>query len=62
MKDTVAQLTTFVDHGKLFPEQIEQMERLDQQRYESAHPGRRPQFGHPSPWAKGSGASPGQGR
>ena len=62
VKDTVAQLTTFVDHGKLFPEQIEQMERLDQQRYESAHPGRRHQFGHPSPWAKGSGASPGQGR
>ena len=25
-------LTTFVDHGKLFQEQIEQMERLDQPR------------------------------
>ena len=41
VKEEVVQLTTFVDHGKLFQDQIEQMERLDQQRYELAHPGRR---------------------
>lgn len=33
--EQLAQLITFVDHGKLFPEQVEQMERLDQQRAES---------------------------
>ena len=57
VKDEIVQLTTFVDHGKLFPEQIEQMERLDQQRYESAHPGRRPAPGYRSPWSKGPGGS-----
>ena len=46
------QLTTFVDHGKLFDDQIEQMERLDQQRYENAHPGRRPTPGYKHPWIK----------
>jgi len=43
----IAQLITFVDHGKLFEDQIEQMDRLDQQRYESAHPKR--MFGYRSP-------------
>lgn len=46
----IAQITTFVDHGKLFNEQIEQMDRLDQQRYRSAHPIR--EFGHRSPLEK----------
>ena len=31
----VVQLITFVDHGKLFNEQLEQMDRLDQQRAEN---------------------------
>ena len=52
MKDKVVQLTTFVDHGKLFDDQIEQMERLDQQRYENAHPGRRPTPGYKHPCIK----------
>ncbi|MBK7946399.1 MAG: hypothetical protein IPJ85_14325 [Flavobacteriales bacterium] len=38
----VAQLITFVDHGKLFPDQLEQMERLDQWRAESIRPVRIP--------------------
>lgn len=38
----VAQLITFVDHGKLFEEQLEQMERLDQQRFDSIRPVRIP--------------------
>ena len=54
VKDKVVQLTTFVDHGKLFPDQIEQMERLDQQRYEQAHPGRRRTPGYKHPWTKDS--------
>lgn len=51
--EAIVQLTTFVDHGKLFQEQIEQMDRLDQQRYESAHPGRRPEPGYVLPWNEG---------
>lgn len=46
----IAQLTTFVDHGKLFRDQIQQMDRLDEQRFESAHPKR--EFGHRSPLEK----------
>ncbi|MBK9289275.1 MAG: hypothetical protein IPN38_16730 [Flavobacteriales bacterium] len=38
----MAQLITFVDHGKLFKEQLEQMERLDQQRFNSIRPVRIP--------------------
>ena len=38
----VAQLITFVDHGKLFDDQLEQMDRLDQQRAESLRPIRTP--------------------
>lgn len=53
-KEKSVQLTTFVDHGKLFPEQLEQMERLDQQRYEHAHPGRRPPPGYASPYPNGN--------
>lgn len=48
----IGQLTTFVDHGKLFTNQLEQMERLDQQRYASAHPGRRPTPGYVHPWIR----------
>lgn len=36
VRDMIMQLTTFVDHGKLFQEQLEQMDRLDQQRCECA--------------------------
>lgn len=52
VQDKVVQLTTFVDHGLLFPDQIEQMERLDQQRFENAHPGRRRTPGYKHPWLK----------
>lgn len=45
----VAQLITFVDHGKLFPDQLEQMERLDQQRFESTRPLRIPGY-NVKPW------------
>lgn len=45
----VAQLITFVDHGKLFPEQLEQMDRLDELRFESIRPVRRPGH-HIKPW------------
>lgn len=38
----LAQLITFVDHGKLFQEQLEQMDRLDQQRAEGLRPTRTP--------------------
>lgn len=62
VKGSVMQITTFVDHGKLFPEQIEQMERLDVQRYESAHPTRRPEPGHISPYAKTPHPAPRAGR
>lgn len=55
VQDRVIQLTTFVDHGKLFAEQLEQMDRLDEQRYESARPGRRATPGYAHPWAKGQG-------
>lgn len=46
----VAQLTTFVDHGKLFPDQLEQMDRLDQQRYESLRPMANLRGGYVKPW------------
>jgi hypothetical protein len=46
----VAQLTTFVDHGKLFTEQLEQMDRLDQQRADSLRPEPRPPGGKVQPW------------
>ncbi len=45
----VAQLVTFVDHGKLFPDQLEQMERLDKQRFESTRPLRIPGY-NIKPW------------
>lgn len=45
----VAQLITFVDHGKLFADQLEQMDRLDQQRAEHLRPTRKP-GGHVLPW------------
>lgn len=45
----VAQLITFVDHGKLFKDQLEQMERLDQQRAESIRPLRIPGY-NVKPW------------
>lgn len=45
----VAQLITFVDHGKLFPDQLEQMDRLDQQRAQSIRPMRIPGH-HVKPW------------
>ncbi|MBK7114037.1 MAG: hypothetical protein IPH60_16555 [Flavobacteriales bacterium] len=38
----VAQLITFVDHGKLYAEQLEQMDRLDQQRVDGMRPTRTP--------------------
>ena len=38
----VVQLITFVDHGRLFPDQLEQMDRLDQQRMERIRPVRVP--------------------
>ena len=45
----LAQLITFVDHGKLFDEQVEQMDRLDQQRLEGLRSRRAP--GEPAkPW------------
>ncbi len=45
----VAQLITFVDHGKLFKEQLEQMDRLDAQREEMLRKARVP--GEPNnPW------------
>ncbi len=53
--ESIVQLTTFVDHGKLFPEQLEQMDRLDAQRYEHAHPGRRLPPGHRKPWEQKPG-------
>ena len=45
----LAQLITFVDHGKLFDEQVEQMERLDQQRADGLRPTRTP-GGSVKPW------------
>ena len=45
----VAQLITFVDHGKLHTDQLEQMDRLDQQRAESLRPARIP-GSHVKPW------------
>ncbi len=45
----VVQLITFVDHGKLFDEQLEQMDRLDQQRADSLRPVRIP-GGGVKPW------------
>lgn len=45
----VAQLITFVDHGKLYADQLEQMERLDQQRAESLRPARIPGY-NGKPW------------
>jgi hypothetical protein len=45
----LAQLITFVDHGKLFDEQVEQMDRLDQQRAENLRPMRTPD-GSVKPW------------
>ena len=45
----LAQLITFVDHGKLFDEQVEQMDRLDQQRAENLRPVRTP-GGSVKPW------------
>ncbi|HRP00128.1 MAG TPA: hypothetical protein PLN54_11885 [Flavobacteriales bacterium] len=45
----VVQLITFVDHGKLFSDQLEQMERLDQQRFESTRPVRIPGY-NVKPW------------
>lgn len=45
----VAQLITFVDHGKLFNDQQEQMDRLDQQRADSLRHTRKP-GGHVKPW------------
>ncbi|MBP6642067.1 MAG: hypothetical protein KBA60_08815 [Flavobacteriales bacterium] len=45
----VAQLITFVDHGKLFDDQLEQMDRLDQQRADSLQPNRIP-GGGVKPW------------
>lgn len=45
----VVQLITFVDHGKLFSDQLEQMERLDQQRWESIRPLRIPGY-DVKPW------------
>ena len=38
----VAQLNTFVDRGKLFKDQLEQMDRLDQYRADSMRPSRTP--------------------
>ena len=38
----VAQLTTFVDHGRLHADQLEQMDRLDEQRARSLRPVRIP--------------------
>jgi len=46
----VVQLTTFVDHGKLFPDQLEQMDRLDAQRYASLRVPPRPPGGYVHPW------------
>ena len=45
----VAQLITFVDHGKLFDDQLEQMDRLDQQRADALRPTRTP-GGAVKPW------------
>ena len=45
----VVQLITFVDHGKLFKDQQEQMDRLDQQRADSLRPVRTP-GGGVKPW------------
>lgn len=45
----LAQLITFVDHGKLFDEQVEQMDRLDQQRADRLRPVRTP-GGGVKPW------------
>lgn len=45
----LVQLITFVDHGKLFSEQLEQMDRLDQQRAEDLRP-QRPPGGYVKPW------------
>lgn len=45
----VAQLITFVDHGKLFPEQLEQMDRLDHYRAQDLRAPRIPGH-HIKPW------------
>jgi len=45
----IAQLITFVDHGRLFKDQLEQMERLDQQRADDLRH-RRPPGGFIKPW------------
>ena len=45
----VVQLITFVDHGKLFDEQLEQMDRLDQQRADILRHTRTP-GGNVKPW------------
>ncbi|MBK8497521.1 MAG: hypothetical protein IPL52_01565 [Flavobacteriales bacterium] len=45
----VVQLITFVDHGKLFDDQQEQMDRLDQQRADSLRHTRTP-GGNVKPW------------
>lgn len=52
VEDSLIQLTTFVDHGKLFPEQLEQMDRLDEQRYESAHSKSNRFAEHSTPWVQ----------
>jgi hypothetical protein len=46
--DQLAQLTTFVDHGRLYAEQCAQMERLDVVRAESLRSIRLP--GEVQPW------------
>ncbi|MEO8591463.1 MAG: hypothetical protein ABI432_18930 [Flavobacteriales bacterium] len=48
--EKVVQLITFVDHGKLFTEQLEQMDRLDQQRIDGLRRQPRPPGGYVKPW------------
>jgi len=46
----VVQLTTFVDHGKLYKDQLEQMDRLDQQRADCLRTAPRPPGSYVKPW------------
>ncbi len=57
VRDTIMQLTTFVDHGKLFQEQIEQMDRLDQQRCDSASSQRNQSPEYRTPWPSARSAA-----
>ncbi|MEO8066657.1 MAG: hypothetical protein ABI599_03080 [Flavobacteriales bacterium] len=48
--DVVAQLTTFINHGQYFDDQVSLGEQLDDMRADHAHTPRRPTPGSKKPW------------